>query len=175
MRVFLTPPAAVIRRSVLVALGCASLAAATACTEVVADTSACRKLEYKDGSVPRAQYLPCAGEMIAALDDLDRQTKAALDGDRQARSDGQATLRRAMGLMKAAGGLQLLERWDDRRLTSLNVNISNALTKYQAFYMVRILDDSSQFAKQSRDAATAEYDGGHRNYEEARQIFRRLN
>ena len=163
------------RRVLVAVLGCAAIASATACTQVVAESSACRNLEYKDGSVARAQYLPCAGEMIAALDDLDRQTKAALDGDRQARSDGLATLRRAMGLMKAAGGLQLLERWDDRRLTSLNMNISNALTKYQAFYMVRILDDSSQFAKQSRDAATAEYDGGHRNYEEARQIFRRLN
>lgn len=136
-----------IRRCLLFALVCASITAGAACTAVVADTSACRKLEYTDGGVSRAQYLPCAGEMIAALDDLDRQTKAALDGDRQARADGQATMRRVMALMNAAGGRQLLERWDDRPLTNLNMNIHNAVTHYQTFYMVRILDPSSEFAK----------------------------
>ena len=37
------------------------------------------------------------------------------------------------------------------------MDISNAVTKYQAFYMARILDESSQFAKESRAAASAEY------------------
>jgi hypothetical protein len=157
------------------ALACVSMAAGAACTDVVAESSACRKLEYKDGSVARAQYLPCAGEMMAALDDLDRQTEAALGGDRQARSDGQSTLRRVTGLMKAAGGLQLLERWNDRVLTDLNVDIHNAVTKYQAFYMIRILDESSQFADTSRAAAKAEFEGAHRRYEEARQLYRRLS
>jgi hypothetical protein len=83
-------------RRLAAALACASIVAGAACTQVVAETSACRKLEYKDGSVPRAQYLPCAGEIIAAPDELDRQTEAAFGGDRQARSDGQATLRRVM-------------------------------------------------------------------------------
>ena len=167
--------ALVVRRSILVALAAACLASAAACAEVVADSSACRKLEYKNGSVERSQYLPCASEMIAALDDLDRQTKAALDGDAQARANGQATLRKVMALMSAAGGRQLLERWDDRQLTDLNVDISNAVTHYQAFYMVRILDESSQFAKESRAAATAEYQGATRRYEEAKRLFRRLN
>ena len=140
------------------AISGASLVAATACTEVVADTSACRKLEYKDGSVARAQYLPCAGEMIAALDDLERQTKAALGGDGQARSDGQATLRRVTALMKAAGGRAAARALGRPRAHQTSTsNISNAVTKYQAFYMVRILDDSNQFAKESRAAATAEY------------------
>jgi hypothetical protein len=163
------------RRRLLVATACASLAVLTACAEVVADSSACRKLEYKDGSVPRAQYLPCAGEMIAALEDLDRQTKAALDGDGRARAEGQATVRRVIGLMKAAGGMQLLERWDDRSLTSLNVSIHNAVTHYSAFYMISIPRESNQFYKQSVAGATAEYDGGHRRYEEAARLYRRMN
>ena len=171
MRFPSTPAGSAIRRSVILAIGCAAF---TACTEVVADTSACKKLEYKDGSVARAQYLPCAGEMIAALDDLDRQTRAALDGDSQARTDGWSTLRRVNALMSAAGGRQLLERWDDRALTSLNMKINNAVTKYQAFYMVRILDEPNQFAKKSRAAATAEYEGGNRHYEDASQLYRRL-
>ena len=162
-------------RGSILALAIASLASASACTEVVADGSACRTLEYKDGSVERSQYLPCASEMMAALDDLDRQTKAALDGDAQARTDGQASLRKVTALLSAAGGRKLLERWNDRQLTDLNVDINNAVTRYQAFYMVRILDESNQFAKESRAAATAEYQGATRRYEEAKRLFRRLN
>lgn len=160
-------------KTTAVAFSLACLAAASACTAVVADSSACRKLEYKNGSVERAQYLPCAAEMIAVLDDLDRQTRAAFDGDARARSEGQASVRQVMALMSAAGGLQLLERWDDRALTDLNLAISNAVTKYSAFYMVRIVD--GQFAKESRAAAEAEYQGATRRYEQAKRLFRRLN
>ncbi len=99
---------------------------------------------------PGPSYLPCAGEMIAALDALAPQATAALGGDAQARSDGQSTLRRVHGLMRAAGGRKLLDRWSDRPLTDLNLHISNAVTKYDAFYMVRILDATSPYAAQSR-------------------------
>jgi hypothetical protein len=170
-----TNPTGTATRALAVALVSASMAAGAACTQVVAESSACRKLEYKDGGVPRTQYLPCAGEMMTALTDLDRQTQAALGGDQQARSEGQATLRRVVGLMKAAGGRQLLERWNDRALTDLNVDISNAVTHYQAFYMVRILDESSQFAETSRAAAKSEFVNANRRYEEARRLYRRLN
>jgi hypothetical protein len=162
-------------RRLAAALACASIVAGAACTQVVAESSACRKLEYKNGSVPRAQYLPCAGEIIAALDELDRQTEAAFGGDRQARSDGQSTLRRVIALTNAAGGRQLLERWDDRVLTDLNVDIHNAVTHYQAFYMVRILEEPNQFAETSRTAAKNEFVGGHRRYDEARRLYQRLN
>ena len=164
-----------IRRFAALSLAAVALAAAAACTDVVADSSACRNLEYKDGGVERAKYLPCVAEMITALDELERQSKAALDGDAQARADGQATLRKATALMSAAGGRQLLERWPDRTLTDLNVNISNALTRYQAFYMVRVLDDGEQFARESRLAATAEYQGASRRYNEAKRIFNRIH
>ena len=126
---------------------------------------------YKDGEVPRAEYMPCAGEIITALEELDRQTEAALGGDRQARSEGQSTVRRVIALMKAAGGLQLLERWHDRTLTHLNFDIHNAVTHYQAFYMVRILDDPHPFAEKSREAARSEYVGANRRYKEARQLY----
>jgi hypothetical protein len=148
--------------------------AGTACSDVVADSSACRNVVYEDGEVPRTAYLPCAGEMIAALEVLDRQTEAALGGDQQARSDGQATLRRVVALMRAAGGRKLLERWDDRALTDLNVDIHNAVTHYQAFYMVRILDDSHPYAEHSRTAARSEFVNGNRRYNDARVGYRRL-
>jgi len=172
MPLYLTRTAA---RVLAVALTSASLGAAAACTEVVADSSACRKLEYKNGGVPRAQYLPCVGEMMAALTDLDRQTQAAFAGDRKARSEGQQSVRRVIALMKAAGGLKLLDRWDDRVLTAINLDIHNAVTHYQAFYMVGVVDESSQFAETTRAAAKNELDGGSRNYEDARRLYQRLN
>ncbi len=69
-----------------------SMLFATACGGDVPSDSACGKLVYTDAGVARADYLPCAGEMIAALDELAPQATAALGGDGQARSDGQATL-----------------------------------------------------------------------------------
>jgi len=163
-----------VRQRVVAALVCVSTTAGLACSPVLADTSACQNLGYKDGGVPRAEYVPCAGEMIAALEELDRQTEAALGGDRQARSDGQAALSRVIALMKAAGGRQLLERWNDRALTQLNLGIHNAVTHYQAFYMVRVLDDSHPFAEQSRQAARSEFVNANRRYKEASRSYHRI-
>lgn len=162
------------RQRVVAALICLSAAAGFACSEVVAESSACRNLVYKNGEVPREQYVPCAGEMISALDELNRQTEAALGGDRQERSDGQSTLNRVIALMKAAGGRQLLERWSDRALMDLNVEIHNAVTHYQAFYMVRILDDPNPYAQKSRDAAKSEFDNANRRYNEAKRSYDRI-
>ena len=151
-----------------------SLLFATACGGDVPSDSACGKLVYTDAGVARADYLPCAGEMITALDALAPQATAALGGDAQARSDGQSTLRRVHGLMRAAGGRKLLDRWSDRPLTDLNLHISNAVTKYHAFYMVRILDATSPYAAQSRQAAESELSGAKSAYEDARRLYRRL-
>jgi hypothetical protein len=74
--------------------------------------------------------------------------------------------------MDAAGGRNLLERWDDRALTDLNVKISNAVTHYEAFYMVRVTED--QFAAQTREAAAVELRAASQRYGEARSSYRRL-
>jgi len=145
-----------------------------ACASSVPSDSRCRNLVYKDQGLSRAEYLPCAGEIVAALDELGPQSNAALKGDREARSHGQATLSRVNALMKAAGGRNLLERWDDRALTDLNVRISNAVTSYEAFYMVRVLEEPNQFAAQTRDAAASELRNATRNHQEARTYYRRL-
>lgn len=153
---------------------CLSAAFAAGCSEALADNSACRDLVYTDAGVSRKDYLPCAGEMVAALDELAPQTQAALRGDQKARSDGQVTLRRLQALMHAAGGRKLLERWKDTTLTDLNLDISNAVTKYQAFYMIRIVDPPQPYAATTREAAEAELTGATRRYEEARSLYRRL-
>lgn len=145
-----------------------------ACGSDVPNNSGCLNLVYKEQGLSRSEYLPCAGEMVAALDEVAQQSQAAARGDRQARSDGQAALARVNALMSAAGGRNLLERWQDRSLTDLNLKISNAVTHYQAFYMVRVLDEPHQFAAQSREAAAAELRAAARRYDEARSHYRRL-
>ena len=116
-----------------------------ACSNGVAATSACRNLAYDDGGVPRAQYLPCAGETIAALDELVPQAEAASRND--------------------SGGA--VERVGD-------ISINNAATHYEAFYMVRILDEPHQFAAQTREAARVELRSAVRRSEEASTLYRRL-
>jgi hypothetical protein len=145
-----------------------------ACRSTLPEDSRCRNLVYKEGGLPRSEYLPCAGEIVAALDELEPQTRAASRGDREARSQGRATLARVNALVQAAGGRNLMERWEDRALTTMNVNISNAVTRYEEFYMVRIVEEPDQFAAQSRQAAIAALDGAVRNHEEARRDYNRL-
>ena len=146
----------------------------TGCTDGVSNDSKCRNLVYKEGGLSRAEYLPCAGEIMAVLDVVDQNTGKALNGDGQARSEGQAALGRARGLMRMAGGRNLLERWPDQALTDMNVSISNAVTHYEAFYMLRVLEEPHPYAAKTREAAEAEYRGATRRYEEARRAYRRL-
>jgi hypothetical protein len=153
---------------------CPVLVVVIACASDVPSDSACRNLVYKEEGLSRSEYLPCAGEIVAALDELERQSEAASRGDRKARADGRATLTRVNALMKAAGGRNLLERWEDRALTNLNVSISNAVTHYAAFYMVRVVEEPDQFAAQTRQAAQAELRAATQKHQQARGYYRRI-
>jgi hypothetical protein len=112
--------------------------------------------------------------MVAILEELDPQLRAALDGDQQARSRGQANVQRLRALMNAAGGRKLLERWSDDALTDFNADVSNAMVHYEAFYMVRILEDPNPFAAKSREAAQGEANLAAKRSAEARSLYRRL-
>ena len=144
------------------------------CGTNIASNSACRNLEYQEAGPTRVQYLPCAGEMVAVMDELDPQVRAALGGDQRARSLGQANVQRLRSLMNAAGGRKLLDRWSDAALTDFNVDVNNAITHYDEFYMIRILDNSSPFAAQSREAAENAARRASTRYEDARRTYRRL-
>lgn len=150
------------------------LTLSSACSEGVPASSACRNLVYKEEGLSRTEYLPCATEMMTALDEVAAHTKSAASGDEHARSDGQDALARLRALMNAAGGRNLLERWRDTRLTALNLDISNAVTSYTAFYMVRVLDEPSPYAAQSRKAADDEFRHATQSYADARSAYRRI-
>ena len=140
----------------------------------VPSNSGCRNLVYKEQGLSRAEYLPCASEIVGALDELARLSDLAARGDEQARSDGRAQLSRVYALMKTAGGRNLLERWQDRALTDLNMKISNAVSHFDAFYMIRVLDEPNQFAAKSREAADSELQNAMRRHREALTYYRRL-
>ena len=160
-------------RCVLV-LGCWVALVAGCAASGVPSNSACRDLEYDKAGPSRAQFLPCAGEMVAVLEELDPQVQAAASGDPQARSKGQDSVRRLRALMNAAGGRKLLERWNDESLMDFNLDINNAMTHYEAFYMVRIVDGTSPTATHSQDAARAEANAASRRADEAINVYRGL-
>ena len=164
------------RRRVPLAACAAVLAFAVGCgvaADSVPETSACRNLTYTKQGPTRTVYLPCAGEIIAAVEELEGHTQAALNGDSGRRRKGQATLSKATALVKSAGGMALLERWNDRILTDINMDVHNALSHYTAFYMLPIKSEPDPFAAKTREAATAEMLGARRNYTSARENYRR--
>ena len=111
---------------------------------------------------------------MATLERVDAVTMRALEGDSQKRTEGRAALRQVVALMNAAGGRSLLDRWNDRALTSLNVDIHNAVSHYDAFYLLPIKKEPHPFAAKTRAAASAEALGGRRNYQSALITYRRL-
>ena len=154
---------------------CVISATLSACSggEVASD-SGCRNLVHNESGLSRDEYLPCASEIVMALEEVARLSDLASRGDRQARVDGRAALSRVNALMRAAGGRNLLERWDDRGLTDLNVRISNSVVHFDAFYMVRVLEEPDPFAAKTRAAADAELRAAIRNQRDALTYYRRL-
>ena len=63
------------------------------CEAAASETTACDGLVYKESGLTRAEYLPCAGEMMATLDRLAPQIENMLSGDENARSEAQASVR----------------------------------------------------------------------------------
>jgi hypothetical protein len=142
-----------------------------ACGAIAGEKTACDGLVYKESGLTRKEYLPCAGEMMATLDQLETQVEKMLDGDQSARSEASASVRKLGSLMKKAGGRNLLERWNDRALTSLNVDISNAYTHHQACMMVA----GQLFGNnKSPDAARSQCRAYRSSYQEASRAHRSL-
>jgi hypothetical protein len=99
-----------------------SLPLSAGCGVFAGEKTACDGLVYKEFGLTRAEYLPCAGEMIAKLDRLGPQIDAMLNGDTNARGEARETLRELHTLFKKAGGRRNMsfEKWRDTGLTSLN-------------------------------------------------------
>lgn len=138
--------------------------------------TACDGLVYKDGGLTRAEYLPCAGELITMLDRLSQQVEAMLSGEEKARFEAQSTLGGLQGLLKKAGGRNMLERWSDAALTHLNVDIWNATTQHQACMMVarQLFGRAPLGDEKYREAARSQCRAYRGSYESAGRAFRAL-
>jgi hypothetical protein len=138
--------------------------------------TACDGLVYKEEGLTRKEYLPCAGEMIATLDRLAPQVETMVSGDESARSEARASVRDLRRLIDKAGGRNLIERWDDRTLTSLNINIFNAFNHHEACMMVagQIFGRAPLGDEKYREAAKSECRAYRRSYEDAKNTYRRL-
>ena len=146
------------------------------CGALAGEKTACDGLVYKESGLAREEYLPCAGEMMATLDQLDAQVKNMIAGDENARSEARTSVQKLRSLMSKAGGRNLLERWDDRALTSLNVDISNAYEHHQACMMVagQLFGRAPLGDEKYRDAAKSECGAYRSSYAEASSAYRYL-
>ena len=122
-----------------------------------AGSNPCGHLVYKEGGLTREEYLPCAGQMLAAMDAIDEARAKVQKGDVGARFKMAGEYQRLSGMIRSAGGRNLLERWDDESLTRLNVSLWNAYTHYQAIMLIPN-DADADAATRNKDEARSLYD-----------------
>lgn len=163
-------------RAILCAGGLLWLPLTAACGAFAAKPTACDGLVYKEGGLTRTEYLPCAGEMIGVLERLAQQVERMLSGDASARSEANTSVSELRTLLKKAGRRNMLERWDDRALTSLNVEIWNAFSHHEACMMVagQMFGTPPLGDDKYREAARSECKAYRSSYEDAQRVFRRL-
>ena len=119
--------------------------------------SACDTLVYKESGLTREEFLPCAGEILALMDELKPLAVEAIDeGDRESRKTARRAYRKLRKLIKKAGGKNLLEEWRDHRLTDLNEALWNAYTHYWAV---------------TRSPNDVDFQDAERNHDEARRLY----
>src|SRR5262245_19253844 len=155
------------------ALACLPLT--TACT-VAGKSTACDGLTYEKTGPGRKEYLPCASEMMATLDRLDSEIQKMLAGDESARGDARASVREMRSLLKEAGGRDMLEGWNDRALTSLNVDIWNTFNHHEACMMVagQLFGRAPLGDEKKREPARVECKAYQRAYQDANIKYRRI-
>ena len=154
-----------------------SVPLAVACEVAAGKASACGSLPpYDKSGLTRRQYLPCAGEMVATLDRLAPQIESMLSGKESAKYDARAGVRELRDLLKKAGGRNLLERWDDRKLMDLNVDIWNTYTHHEACMMVasQLFGRAPLGDEKMREPAKAECKAYRSPYADASRAYRRL-
>lgn len=130
-------------RPALLPLAAVLAALATGCPgSGTAPATACDGLEERRLDITPEEYRPCAGEIIATLDSLQRHLERLIvDGDSRARSEAErahAHLRllldkvglRAETFRELRGEGRTVERWPDATLRRFNEAISDAASKY---------------------------------------------
>jgi hypothetical protein len=162
-------------RSTVIAAALACLSLTAACASVMGKATACDDLTYEKAGPTREQYLPCAGDVMATLDRLDAQISKMLGGEERARSEARASVSELRSLLKKAGGHEMLE-WNDRALTSLNLEIWNTFSHHQACMMVagQLFGRAPLGDETKREPARIECKAYRGAYQDASSRYRRL-
>src|SRR5205085_7342657 len=118
---------------------------------------ACNHLVYEQGGLTRAQYLPCAHEMLATMDALDETLEPLLKGDQRALLRARGLYARLDDQIRGAGGRNLTEGWEDASLNRLNIKLWNAYTSYQGVMALPNRQDAES-ARGSKEEARGIYE-----------------
>lgn len=121
--------------------------------------------------ITREEYLPCAGEMMTALDTLRQQLEAVVNGDTTALNAARNTSRELRARIRAAGieadyrsmrpGI-VVERWPDGDVRAFNSYAFDAAFNYSTFIASR------------SDPTAFRFEEGRKSHEGAREAYRRL-
>ena len=128
---------------------------------ILINTGACDTLVYKEIGLAREAYLPCAGEILALMDELKPLAVTAIEeGDRESRKTARRAYRKLRKLVKKAGGKKMMEEWQDHRLNDLSQAIWKAYTYYWAV---------------TRSPNDVDFQDAERNHDEARRLYDSLS
>lgn len=113
-----------------------------ACVMQPAESTACDGLAEKTLGITRADYSTCAGEILAALDDLERPLRRLVQGDDDAKGDAESANRRLRYLMRqvgfqadffrevVGGASRTIERWPDSAMRIFNREVVGAAAQF---------------------------------------------
>jgi hypothetical protein len=108
--------------------------------------SACDGLADKLVGITRADYATCAGEILAALEELEQLLgRMTLEGESDARPQAEAAYKRLRHLMRevdfqgdirrevrAGSPAPMLERWPDGGMQNFNKHLGNAAAQFMS-------------------------------------------
>jgi hypothetical protein len=116
----------------------------TGCVVQPVEPTACDGLAEKTLGITRADYSACAGELLDAMDDLERPLRRYVRGDGDAKVDAVNANRRLRHLMRqvgfqadiyreVGGGIsRTIERWPDTRMQVFNQEVTHAAAHYRS-------------------------------------------
>ena len=116
------------------------------CDGSASGSSACDGLADKLVGITRADYATCAGEILAALEELEQSLRRiVLEGESDARPEAEAAYERLRRLMRevdfqgdmrrevqAGSPAPGIERWPDGNMQSFNKDVGNAAAQFMS-------------------------------------------
>ena len=116
------------------------------CDGSAVEPSACDGLADKLVGITRADYATCAGEILAALEELEQSLRRmVLEGESDVQPEAEAAYKRLRHLMRevdfhgdirrevrAGSPAPMLERWPDGGMQNFNKHLGNAAAQFMS-------------------------------------------